>query len=271
MTAHSRPLTETATNSGNHPKPNHQPRTPGETVARAKRTDRAAARRRYRAEQQAAEDALDETTDGVPEAAATAKPRSDARSQAPSPQGRVGIGTAFRLSFRPLDVRGDVAALPHIAIHSKALWLPSLLVVGSTVAFAITAGQDIVTQFLFAYFIQTPAIGGVFLAGFLAPRASWLLGAIVGLLSAVCYSTLILTVFASSVTTSANPNGATQTIMGAFLLSPVMGAFFASAAAWYRRFLMITNPNRNQARSGKSAKADGRSRTAGSQKANARH
>ena len=42
------------------------------------------------------------------------------------------------------------------------------------------------------YFIQTPAIGGVFIAGFLAPRASWLLGVIVGLVSAVCYSGLIL-------------------------------------------------------------------------------
>ena len=45
---------------------------------------------------------------------------------------------------------------------------------------------------MFAYFVQTPAIGGVFIAGFLAPRASWLLGVIVGLVAAVCYSFLVL-------------------------------------------------------------------------------
>ena len=56
---------------------------------------------------------------------------------------------------------------------------------------AVTGGKDVVTQFMFAYFIQTPAIGGVFLAGFLAPRASWLLGVIVGLVSAICYSIII--------------------------------------------------------------------------------
>ena len=46
------------------------------------------------------------------------------------------------------------------------------------------------SAFLYQYFIQTPAIGGVFIAGFLAPRASWLLGVIVGLVAAACYSIL---------------------------------------------------------------------------------
>ena len=45
---------------------------------------------------------------------------------------------------------------------------------------------------MFAYFIQTPAIGGVFIAGFLAPRASWLLGVVVGLVAAICYAILVL-------------------------------------------------------------------------------
>ena len=32
----------------------------------------------------------------------------------------------------------------------------------------------------------------------------------------------------------------------AFLLSPVMGALFAAGAAWYRRFLQLSNPNRGK-------------------------
>ena len=54
----------------------------------------------------------------------------------------------------------------------------------------ITQGADVLSQFAFQYFVVTPAIGGVFIAGFLAPRASWLLGVIVGLVSAICYTIL---------------------------------------------------------------------------------
>lgn len=241
-------------------------------MARAKRTDRAAARRRYRAALQA-EDELATTADEASNAQSAsntsnvAKASTSPRGGTPSTAARVGIGTAFRLAFRPLDLRGDLLALPDLAIHTKALWLPSLLVIASTVAFAITGGKDVVTQFMFAYFIQTPAIGGVFLAGFLATRASWLLGAIVGSVSATCYAILILTVFSAVVAASPDPSVGTQTILGAFLLSPVMGAFFAAAAAWYRRFLTITNPNRAKANPNKAQKADGRTRSAGTQKA----
>lgn len=237
-------------------------------MARAKRTARADARRRYRAEH-----ALTDETGDVPDEAAattTPKPASIAPKSTTASAGpeRVGIGAAFRLAFRPLDVRGDIAALPYLAIHTKALWLPTLLVVASTVAFAITGGKDVVTQFMFAYFIQTPAIGGVFLAGFLAPRASWLLGVIVGLVSAICYS-IVIVMYAASVAEVQPVTGeARDAIIAAFLLSPVMGAFFAAAAAWYRRFLQLSNPNRGRQQA-KAKSNDGRTRS-GSQKAGVR-
>jgi hypothetical protein len=182
----------------------------------------------------------------------------------------VGVGTAFRLAFRPLDIRGDLRALPDIALHSKALWLPLLLTVGSAAAFAVTAGRDIVTQFMFAYFVQTPAIGGVFLAGFLAPRASWLVGFIVGLAAAICYTALIVTVFGAVSAASATEAAAQDAIVAAFTLSPTLGAMFAAAAAWYRRFLYYTNPNRGRGAAAQPRRGDGRSRTAGTQKAGAR-
>lgn len=230
-------------------------------MARAKRTARADARRRYRAEHNLPEESLDgdDAIEGgtAPKAKAPASPQSGTGTPA-----RMSLGQAFRVSFRPLDIRGDLAALPGIAIRSKALWVPLLLVIGSTIAFAVTKGEDIVTQFMFAYFIQTPAIGGVFLAGFLAPRASWLLGIIVGLVAAICYSILIVTVFAAVVATSPVPGVAQDAILSAFVLSPIMGAFFAAAAAWYRRFLQLSNPNRQRQTKGKPKRgADGRTRT----------
>ena len=87
-------------------------------MARAKRTDRAEARRRYRAT------LIDETEPmelggrfRADEAEATAdRPasRSRARAAAPAPpasRGRASCG-AFRAAFRPTDLRGDLAALP---------------------------------------------------------------------------------------------------------------------------------------------------------------
>jgi hypothetical protein len=236
-------------------------------VARAKRTARADARRRHRAEHNLPDDPATSAGDA---ATGTASTRA---ASAPAPTAgsvRMGLGQAFRQSFRPLDIRGDIAALPFLALRTKALWLPLLLVIGSTVAFAVTRGTDIVTQFMFAYFIQTPAIGGVFLAGFLAPRASWLLGIIVGLVAAVCYAVLITTVFAAVVAASPVPGAAQDAIISAFLLSPTMGAFFAAAAAWYRRFLQLTNPNRGRQAQGKPRRGDGRTRSSDSAKAGAR-
>ena len=227
-------------------------------MARAKKTARADARRKYRVEQ-----GLDATTAIDADPATTSAGTTRATGSVPPPQ-RLSIGAAFRQSFTPLDIRGDLKALPWIAIHTKALWLPALITIGATVAFYLTQGTDIVTRFLFAYFIQTPAIGGVFLAGFLAPRASWLLGAIVGLLAATCYSILILTVFGAVTAAAPTPGLTQEVIFSAFILSPLLGVFFAAAAAWYRRFLALSNPNRGrrEAAAKGGGRPDGKTRTA---------
>ena len=233
-------------------------------MARAKRTstERAAARRRYRA---ATDPAVLEAEEGTADGTSS---RADQQVRPSSTAVRMGIGAALRASVHPLRIREDLAALPSLVTH-KALWLPVLVTIASTVAVVATGGKDSITAILFAYFVQTPAIGGVFLAGFLAPRASWLLGAIVGLVAAVGYiSVLILVPGALSPTA---PGAATiETVaISAFALSPVMGAFFASAAAWYRRFLTLTNPNRGRRNQPPPKRTgDGRTRGANGQKAN---
>jgi MFS-type transporter involved in bile tolerance (Atg22 family) len=161
-----------------------------------------------------------------------------------------------------VHVRDDLAALPWIAIHSKALWVPILITIASTIATAATGANDVLTDLLFTYFVVFPAIGGVFIGGFLAPRASWLVGVIIGLVSALCYVLLGVTdnlpaKFAEPFTS--NTSGAT---VSAFILSPIMGAFFAAGAAWYRRFLTLSSPNRNrrQSQTPKQRPGDGRTR-----------
>jgi hypothetical protein len=150
--------------------------------------------------------------------------------------------------------------------------VPLLITVLSTLAIIGTNGGDL-SLFMFAYFIQTPAIGGVFIAGFLAPRASWLLGVIVGFVSAVCY-TILLVAYPSTIYAGLPPTQeqAAQVAASAFILSPVIGGFFAAGAAWYRRFLRLSAPVRARPSNEKKARpGDGRTRSTGaSQKAGVR-
>ncbi len=240
-------------------------------MARAKRTTRAEARRRYRAEQGLPDDSM--TGDDLEEAEAETSSKSRQTRPAPGQPARLGIGSAFRMSFRPLDLRGDLRALPRLAMN-KALLIPLLLTIGATAFFlavrpvASVPGDtlSILATFLFQYFIQTPAIGGVFIAGFLAPRASWLLGVIVGLVSAACYGVLIVT-GALGTSSTVSP---TDVLLASAAIAPVMGALFASAAAWYRRFLQLSSPNRGKTRPPEKRGNDGRSRSSSGQKAGAR-
>ena len=239
-------------------------------MARAKRTERAEARRRYRAANasQPIDDAdlesVSTSEPGPTKAKASGNPAQKSASTAPS--GRIGFGEAFRQSFRPINVRQDVAALPWIATHTHALWIPLAITIASTVFIVLSNGTGTISQFMFAYFIQTPAIGSVFIAGFLAPRASWLLGVVVGLVSAICYSVLVV-VFPTSIYVAAPPTAdvTRDVVVSALVLSPVIGAFFAAGAAWYRRFLALSSPNRGNKKQSQTAKAkpgDGRTRTA---------
>jgi hypothetical protein len=282
-------------------------------VPRAKRTNRAEARRRYRASigEPIEEEAFDE-----------AAPAAEARSSAPKAPGatpeRPSLGYAFRAAFRTPNVREDLRALPALLID-RSVWLPTLLTVAAGIAFAVTGGGNWLIALIATYFVAPPALGSVFLGGFLAPRASYLVGLIIGFVSAVVASVVILTSSASLVTgqpivgtptptpvsspatsvgasgspaaasaapaasgspaaaspapsvsatasptPSASPSPAPSSlqdqIIYAFLTSPPFGLFFAASAAWYRRFLRLSNPNRGRQQQQRRG-SDGRSRS----------
>jgi hypothetical protein len=250
-------------------------------VARAKRTARADARRRYRATAEPEIDADLEATEAseAPRGARTASRSSQPPARQES-QGRVGIRDALRISIHPPRFREDLAELPSL-VSNRALLIPVLVTVGGAVLVATagisqTSSLGFVAFFIAQYFLFPPSLGGPFIAGFLAPKASWLLGGIVGLVSAVCYAVIVLAFplrIASTVPDAATTQSA---IISAFLISPVMSAVFAAAAAWYRRFLRLSNPNRGrQPTRGRQAatprRGDGRTRGANdSQKAGVR-
>jgi hypothetical protein len=281
-------------------------------VARAKRTDRAEARRRYRA-QLAAEgtgEDLDPAEEADPAAEARGPDRTPPRRAAstPPPTPRPGIGNAFRAAFRPANLREDLAGLPRLVRH-RSVWLPALISIGTTVVLLVTGGRDVISALIYQYFIVTPPIGAIFLSGFLAPRASYLTGALAGLVGAVCLAILVAassngalggfgtpvssplpsTVASPVASTPASPAASapaspaasaaasgspaataagspqptptpsatgraptpeelSDTVAISFVISPLTGAFFGAAAAWYRRFLNLANPNRGARR-----------------------
>jgi hypothetical protein len=251
------------------------PNPTGETVARAKRTARADARRRYRAVTGQEIDADFETSEDASEGASSARTARPivGRSEA-TPPARVGIFDALRTSFHRPQYREDLAALPSL-VTNKALWLPLLLIAATAVAVATIGRTNLLVNFATTYFLELPAIGAVFLAGFLAPRASWLLGIIVGLGSALGYTVLVYgapaTLYPPELFKALpGPADAFQLSVQAFIISPIMGSLFAAAAAWYRRFLRLSNPNRSR-QAAPPRRGDGRTRASNSsQKATAR-
>lgn len=223
-------------------------------MARAKRTDRTEARRRHRAEQ--ATLAESEPGDVITAPAATGK--ASAKGVPPE---RPGIKAAFRGAMRPLDLRGDLMATPRVLTNWGFLAAIGITV-GAAALFvfaysdamaAIPVGtatpeqmEQVVASSTIPYFLGTmalqppPAIGA-FLIGFTAKRASWLGGLVYGIFVTIV-AIIVLQTPAGRLLTG--DGSADTVIVGHAAWSPIGAALFASAAAWYRRFLDLANPNR---------------------------
>jgi hypothetical protein len=222
-------------------------------LARAKRTDRAAARRRYRATlADPIPDAQDEADDALPEARPSRAGRPVAARGTPPAPARPGIFSSFRSSFRPIDVRADLAALPEL-VRTRG-FLGAVILSGLSVALVPFVGLNSLTYTFYQYFSGAAPLGASFLVGLLAPRASYLLGALVGIASvgfqALAFSGHgnfggLLELVPDSTGATLSRDAAAQTLLAqAFTVGVVWCAFFASAAAWYRRFLRTANPSR---------------------------
>ena len=246
-------------------------------MARAKRTDRNEARRRYRAELAAQRNEIDSeelASDQplVPNTLArdVTRPRATtnggaARTAAPASAVRPGIAASFRASFTPLDLRGDLLSLPKVLTHWALLASVAVSVVATIVFIGATselgssldltlsnplAGKSIgsvsnLSYLVISLFVAPPPAAGAFLIGFTAKRASWLGGLVQGIVATLCYAAIVISP-AGRVLTGGSPTDGI--IVSAAAISPIGAALFAAAAAWYRRFLNLANPSRNARR-----------------------
>ena len=222
-------------------------------MARAKQTDRAEARRRYRqagtqdtAVEDAAEDATVQQKGGKPEPAKAARQ--------PQASARPGMLSAFRAAYHPAHFREDFAALPRLLRHYAFLIPLAMIIVGTVVAslFWNYTGGQLAWQIL-----VSPGSGfGLpqLVTGFFAPRASYMLGFIVSVIQGVAATFFVLTL-ANRLGQPFPSEQIPGLLVQAFLAGPVSGTLFAAAAAWYRRFLALSGPKRTAANTRQSRSA----------------
>lgn len=193
-------------------------------LARAKNTSRAEARRRTRETQRAelledeAAEEQQETVEGEP---------------APRPQ-----------LFKMPNVREDVRALPQILTSRRLLVVPLLLLVVGFVVTLVSAGlapeARAIADLYIQFFFIPPALFTFFIAGFVAPRASYLVGLIYGLIAGAMWSAVIL--ISGAAITTGDPGAAVVLDPGTVIpqmmvVGALYGTLAAAFAAWYRDFL----------------------------------
>src|SRR5512140_431389 len=236
------------------------PADPGGPVARAKRTERAEARRRNRSLVGAPQDVdlelddveADEELSPAPARSARARrvaPATAARRET-APPPRAGFLPALRRAAGPADIVADIRALPSIAIHSKALWVPLAAIVGVTLLFFIPGiSRNPLVALLGNLALQPPPMILPFLGGMLAPRGAWLVGGIVALANALAYG-LLFGVLTNSVQTGLGftyvmtSDQKVGIILNAVLTSVPFGLLVGAFAGFYRRFLAMSTPPR---------------------------
>ena len=234
-------------------------------MARAKQTGRSEARRRYR-QSTAPMDAdgegelLEPGEDGErerPPAKATSARSTDSRP----PSGRVGFGAAFRLAYHPPNIPEDIRTLP-ATLRSRGFIAAVLMVIAGGVvwyAYPVYSGSITAWELLV---LPGSALAPQLVAGFFAPRASYLLGLVVGLVQPVVYLLVNSSprVQEAYVLRGVNIPGITiDEVAVAFFNSVLMGGLFAAMAAWYRRFLALSSQRSSAAARGTAAsRASGR-------------
>lgn len=194
-------------------------------MARAKNTSRSEARRRtrvtLRSEVLEADEAEDQDLAADQPAAPTARPRL----------------------FRMPNVRADLRALPQMFRSRRLLWAPLLLLVGGLVVTLALPGLPAqigsIADLYIQFFFVPPALFTFFIAGFLAPRASYLVGLLYGLIAGGMWGAIILGPGMATSITTGTPTTVEPlvVIFNMLLIGSLYGTLAAAFAAWYRDFL----------------------------------
>lgn len=226
-------------------------------MARAKRTERAEARRRYRAATTAVEGEGDEleapsiSPAALPREARAPRPTQTEAVQAPARPGFMG---ALRSAAGPVDIRGDLRALPSVLVRSKAGWVPALIILATTVAMMIPAlAANQFVSLAGNVILQPPPMIIAFLAGMLAPRGAWLLGGIMATLAGIAWSVVVTATTNALITPLGFPYdvGTDQKVayaVNVLMTAPIFGIAVGAFSGFYRRFLNMSAPQRQASR-----------------------
>jgi hypothetical protein len=182
------------------------------------------------------------------EAQASPEPNATASEDQPAP--RPGLAGTFADLLRVPDIRADIRAFPGIARHTWAVILP---VAAAGAAFFVGLDPNVynlqgaqgdpptlmIARGIFQFVLLPPPVTPVFVAGVLAPRASWLTGGIAGLVSTLFFVALVAIHEPAKMS-------AGLAIDLAVLYLPLyilLGGF----AGWYRRWLLGRQQKTRQA------------------------
>ena len=149
--------------------------------------------------------------------------------------------------FKMPNFREDVRALPSIIRSKPILFLPLALLVGGLALLLILPALSPDIAGLAGYYIQfffaPPALFTFFIAGFLAPRASYLIGFIYGLIAAAMWSAAVL-IGGNGPITPTEPGAPAPApvdpvivVVNLFAYGVLYGTLAAALASWYRDFL----------------------------------
>ena len=196
------------------------------TRIRPKNTSRSEARRRHREDLRGEDDESTELDD-----------QAEATENAPS----------GRPAFALPDIRADLAALPRV-FRKPLVWLPfGLLLAAFLIELArqggaLPEGQVGDIAVLYVQLTLPPtSLFVFFIGGFVADRASYLVGALLGVFDALLITILVLgdqTDFEGTGVTEVSGDQSTiEALVPLWGIAILVGIFAAGFAAWYRRFL----------------------------------
>lgn len=204
-------------------------------MARAKNTSRAEARKRARdaaraelAENEPFDDQLDD----------------DSTDAQPAPRPRM---------FQMPNILEDIRALPSIFRSRRLIWVPFILVLIGFILALVIYGIPVEYQPWIALYLQfffvPQGLFAYFIAGFIAPRASYLVGGLLGVMSGVMYGIALVATLPPD--TDAVVRSSIESVaLSSPVMGGVLGTFAGGFAAWYRNFL------RGMQQSGQQRRAD---------------
>lgn len=143
--------------------------------------------------------------------------------------------------FKMPNIREDLRALPSVFRSRRMLWVPLLLLIGGLGIVMAYPGLSPDTQGLASYYIQfffaPPALFTFFMAGFFAPRASYLVGAVYGLIAGVFWAVAFSGVLPNTVPTTGAPVDPLMSTFASLGYGLLFGTLAGGLAGWYRDFL----------------------------------